>query len=60
MERTENLHIRITPEEKRMLYAKAAAAGVTITALIISFLGTEKIGETLGEKLVQTVKTKNG
>lgn len=60
MERSERLEMRVTPEEKKTLLANAAALGLTLTSLVVTFLGTEMLGEKLADKLVQTVKTKNG
>ena len=47
MERTEYLHIRVTPAEKEALKALAAAAGLSITGFIL--------GEALGEKIGQMI-----
>lgn len=47
MERTEQLHLRVTPEEKEALKALAAAAGLSITGFLL--------GEALGDKLGQMI-----
>lgn len=40
-ERTENVNLRVTPEEKRMLKLQAAALGMTVTSYLIGLaLGT--------------------
>lgn len=48
MERTEKLTIRCTPEEKEMLFAKAAKLGLTVTG----FLMWEALGEELGQMML--------
>lgn len=45
LERSERIHIRVTPAEKAMLLDKAAKAGLTITGFVL----WETIGEQLGQ-----------
>lgn len=51
-ERTENLHIRLTPEEKKTLQNFAKIAGVSITELIIGILA----GDNLGQLIIDNFK----
>ena len=55
-DRTEEVHMRVTPEEKKMLMTKAAAYGVTVTSLIIAAIGSELLGEKLGDKILEARK----
>lgn len=57
-DRSERVDLRVTPEEKKMLVTKAAAYGVTITSLIIAAIGSEMLGEKLGDKILEARKKK--
>lgn len=50
-ERTENVNLRVTPEEKKMLKMQAAALGMTVTGYLLGLA----IGSVVGGEA-----TKNG
>lgn len=46
-ERTENVNLRVTPEEKKMLKMQAAALGMTVTGYLMGLaVGAIVVGET--------------
>ena len=54
-ERSEAVTIRMTPEEKKNVYALAAAAGMTVTAYLIGC----GIGDKLGQMVLDGFKGEN-
>lgn len=49
LERSEDLHIRVTPEEKKEILARATAAGMTLTAYLLFCAGIA-VGDILGRQ----------
>lgn len=54
--RTERIELRATPEEKKLMLAKAAAAGLTLTGYIMLCIGAGKAGEKIGDAIAKNVK----
>ena len=50
------IDLRVTPEEKKILTAKAAAAGLTITGYVMLCVGAAKIGDKLGEEIQKAIR----
>lgn len=50
LERCEDLHIRLTPEEKKEVLSRASAAGMTLTAYILFCAGITA-GDLLGRHI---------
>lgn len=55
-ERTEYIGIRVTPEEKELIAALAAAAGATITGFLVG----AAIGDKIGDAIVKEMEAKKG
>lgn len=55
-ERNVRLSMRVTPEEKKLLTAKAAAAGLTLTGYVMLCVGAAKLGDKLGEEIQKAIK----
>ena len=55
-ERSEAVTIRMTPDEKKNVYALAAAAGMTVTAYLIGCA----IGDKLGQMVLDGFKEETG
>lgn len=47
--RTEQIHFRVTPEEKEALYAAAKLAGMTVTGFVLG----QTIGEAIGDAILK-------
>lgn len=58
LERTEDLHVRLTPDEKKELLSRASVAGMTLTAYLLFCAGIAA-GDLLGQKVVQRKRRKD-
>lgn len=56
-ERTERVHFRATPDEKKELMRRAAAAGMTLTAYMLFCAGLTA-GDLLGQKVLERKRRK--
>lgn len=55
-DKTEQINIRVTPDERKKIFENASAVGLSVSALLIGLAAGDKAGEFIAKLIVKDKK----